>query len=505
MNGLASVLLVIAVSGFILRPEFAFAGQFDNQCRQAGQASVAACRGAVESAKAGDAAQSGAIGAGSGNAVNPNAGNLGTGISGQQGRISQAQSACQAAKQKCSAACDKAKQQAQSTPDPQTQKPPHSDTQKIPGTKQSSCEQPIDAMLGELGQAQDNLGKDKQASEDTKNASQGGAPQGGKPGGGGDKKDQGQGQNQSPSGQQAGGIECNSSDGARYSDCNEELIKKCSSNMSDGTCEAFSSRYCGSVSGGQKSSAVSGGILRPAFSSTNTTGMVVDKSGEGLGSSYCKTYTAYKFCQQTGRGACPSCVNLQASNSPVCITSPEQCLGQNSPDILDRARKDCPSDPLFLDPAMQKNPSTMLGSNGSSKRDPSGTLGALNGNQSGSATATGGAGGRGSGSSGGGGSHSSAQLDDGVAEGAGSGNPRMDTGVSEGGGGGGGTSREYQDSDVEPFKLQSADGKGGISKTPASESAIPADVAKEFGPSLFSISTSTYQTLCQKQRLNCRN
>lgn len=501
MVGFSSYILILALlSGFLL-PGPTFAGEFENKCRQAGDSAKSACKGAVDAAKAGDSSQSGAIAAGSGNAVNPNAGNLGQGISGQQGRLNQAQSACQAAKQKCTSTCDQAQQKAQSTPDPQTKKPPHSDAQKIPGTKQSSCIAPIESMLGELGKAQDNLSNDKQASEATKNASQGGAPPGGgKSGGGDDKKDQGQ--NQNPSAQLAGGIDCNTSDGARYSDCNEKLVEKCKNSMGDSTCVAFGTRYCGSVSSGQSSSVNTGGILRPAFSSTNTSGMVVDKSGEGLGSSYCKTYSAYKFCQQSGRGACPSCVNLQASNSPTCISSPEQCMGENSSEVLDRARKECPSDPLFSDPSVQRNAGA-----GTTTREPSNTSGSLSGSKNGtSGSAAGiGFGGHGSGSAATNGPGASAGPD--LEYGQAPGGAHSNAGVSEGGGGGGGGySSDQNSSEIDPFKVQSADGKAGKPHAGgAANGSIPADVAKEFGPSLFSISTSTYQSLCQKQRLNCRN
>lgn len=484
-----------------------FAGQFDDQCRQAGTAAVQSCRGAVQAAKAAESAQASSLGASAGNAINPNSGIQGSAISAQQGRLGQAQSTCQTAKQTCTQKCNQAQQQAQSAPDEMTQKPPHSDAQKIPGTKASSCEAPIDSMLGELGQAQSELGKDGQGTDKTKDASQGGGqPPSMSPPKGGDNKKEDQ-QNPQPQQnqqqQQSGNPNCDSDEGARYSDCNDRFIQKCSGTMNQSGCESFGARYCGS---GSAAAANSGGLLRPSFATGNNTGLVLDKRGEGLGSGFCRKYSAFKFCQQSGRGSCPSCLSLAASSSPTCLASPESCMAQNSPDQLERARSTCPSDPIFADPSMQKGSGSQISTQSVDSKDNNWKSGTGK-DRVGGASGTGAMGGSGSGSSLSSSASANSNLGGSSTNGTGlsqgSGNS-MDVGAS---GGSGGYSSGGSDDSITPFRVQShqLNPKGLAAKDTTTGEPLAVDVSRQQGPSLFSISTSTYQSLCQSRRLNCKN
>lgn len=489
----------------------AFAGQFDDQCKVAGNTAKQSCESAVEAAKAADSASSSALGASAGQAINPNSGIQGSAIGAQQGRLSQAQSACQAAKQQCSSKCDQAKKQAQAAPDEMTQKPPHSDKDKIPGTKASFCEAPIDAMLGELGQAQSELGKDSKGTEQTKDASQGGGmPPMSPPKGGGDgKKDeqpnqQQQQQNQQQQ-QQNGSMNCNSEAGARYSDCNESFVSKCLGSMNQSGCETFGERYCGSASSGSSSN--SSGLLRPSFATGNSSGLVIDKRGEGLGSNFCRKFSAHKFCQQSGRGSCPSCLSLAATNSPTCMAQPELCIAQNSPEQLERARSSCPSDPVFSDPTLTQKGDSKISAQSVKGSDAANTSGkdrlGKTSSLGGSSGSTGGGSGlSGSGAGGYNESATSSGAHGGISEGHGN---AMDLGVS-GSGGGGGSSSGGEDS-IPPFRIQSAapGGKKGDPKDSSGSAPMATDVARQQGPNLFSISTSAYQALCESRRLNCRN
>lgn len=150
---------------------------------------------------------------------------------------------------------------------------------------------------------------------------------------------------------------CGAANTAKYSTCNNYYAQNCKTNSTDANCQTFISRYCGT------------GIANPG--STNQ-GLVVDKTGEGMGQTYCQNIVAVQFCaaDPTGRKLCPSCQNLSSQqNSPACtgVTvvdgqtqtagSPNSSLCQpmfnlNDATQVAAAQKNCPvADPVFSNPA----------------------------------------------------------------------------------------------------------------------------------------------------------
>lgn len=121
-----------------------------------------------------------------------------------------------------------------------------------------------------------------------------------------------------------GAMDCNKADAYNHTECNDTLVQACTNNYGESRCQSFANRYCSSATEG---------------------------AGSGLGSYFCKNVNAFKFCQQAGREACPSCQQLAANKNPNCKMNPALCLLQQSPSDIAKAKQSCPTDPAFSDPS----------------------------------------------------------------------------------------------------------------------------------------------------------
>lgn len=111
-----------------------------------------------------------------------------------------------------------------------------------------------------------------------------------------------------------GSIDCSKNDAYMFTQCDEQLSTACKNAMTDPRCVNFAGRYCPST---------------------------------GSGTPYCNTVAAYNYCSPGGRDTCPSCLQLQKESSEACQLDPAQCLAQNSAAELQKARAQCPTDPIF--------------------------------------------------------------------------------------------------------------------------------------------------------------
>ena len=160
-----------------------------------------------------------------------------------------------------------------------------------------------------------------------------------------------------------GSLDCSKPDAFYYSDCNSQLISLCNSNMTDYRCVDFYSRYCAGGSGVSGSSSVSAPVTLPV-SGTSGAGIQIASTsatsyqyippaqgaaGEGIGTSFCSTVSAYNFCAQGGHDQCPSCLQIQQINSATCQQNPASCLGTNTASSLASGKASCPTDPLYND------------------------------------------------------------------------------------------------------------------------------------------------------------
>jgi|GEM_PF-6941208 len=499
MSGRGSLIKTI-VALFIWTPFTAFAGKGDwsNRCEAEGKKATQACQGYSNTAKAADIGQSNSQqkALGTGGLVNNGASAVVKQAQDQAGRLTDAQNKCKTEEEKCKSACDKEEQDRKSKlalPDTPS-KPPikvkaEQDTE-VENTKQSACILPIVAIMGDLGkgaaaanQAAADAGKTGGASNSTPpippiSPSQGGQEEG--------KKD---------SNPVAEKLNCEAEGNSRYSDCNSHYIEKCQNAMTTTGCDGFINRYCGSYNPPANDTITAtpvgnDSLSLSAQSSTKqsaavTANLVADKQGEGMGSAFCKKATAFKFCQMAGRSECPSCKNL---NSPWSM--------DGSVAAATEAQKTCPTDPMFLDAAVQQqlanptaattNASGTVTTQSTKDRLSPGSNAAVSGGSGAMNTQTAGA--IGTGSS--------------VLERTYSG-PSLANGSGYGGGAGGSYEGQATGPGYEPASVN-----GDAQRAPASSLAVqggPRDVAIKYGPSVFSIQSTTYRDLCARGRfLHCR-
>ncbi len=469
--------------------------QWENQCRSKSEASDKECKAAVTAAQAGDAAQSSALGGMATRAIQPNTPLFTSGIQGQLGRLATAEGTCHSAKSKCQNECKNQKEQATNkclefTQDPVNKaylEPACTDKGTIPNTQASKCEAPIDGEIARLKQAQNNLKNDQQANDKTQDASNQGSPpqippMSPPPPGEEEPKTQAEDEK----------LNCDSKDGTRYSDCNNHFVNKCPAEMSSATCNDFSDRFCSLAPADQEPKP-------PVDKLQSKSSYVVDKTGEGMGSKYCKLANAHRFCQVSGRSECPSCQNLTVNSTFTCVFSPESCRAENSSEQLEKARANCPSDPMFLDPNLTADADATpaisvdatndtLGSNDTAPKDRlqastpgssgSGTNAVLPSGSNGSTTAIG---------------------QSAVSEGKSSGDSlSMQT---AGGGAGGGSYNYTPEVSDESDATRSAASAANADVTVAG--SAQAEVASQQSDSIFSISSQTYLALCHKKQLKC--
>jgi hypothetical protein len=441
-------------------------------------------------ANAADAGRSAGTAASSGVNVNKNSGALGNDIGAQKANLAGAQSKCEAAKQQCDSKCDQAKSQAQAAA-AGGDKSAQADVGQIPGIKSGQCDQPLDGKIAQLQQGQSNLGNDGKQAGDTKNASQNGMPPISPPqGGGGDK-----GKNDPQQAQQGAGLDCNGIGTERVSDCNNQYIQKCKSDPNGAGCFAFSNRYC-NIGG----NAASAGVANSAPLTGAMSNLVADKTGEGLGSDYCQQVNAQRFCQQGGRGQCPSCMQL-AGNTPASSTA-----------AMNTAAQTCPGDPMFINAGLVNKGTS---SSGTAVTNPGSTSDSIKAGIGGTKPGVATGGGAPSGGSGGGmgtgsGSAAGVTVPESVKRGtaATEGSPNgisMSVG-GEGGGGGGGS---------EPFNPGADDGASGpgalnpfsagdrkkLQPMAPAAGVAAKDVSNPYGPSIFTIGSQAYRNYCSKAQI----
>jgi hypothetical protein len=500
-----SVLLICA-------PLAAWSGQWSQRCEAAGKAATAACEAQSNAAKAADSAQ--AAGAqqrlGSGGVVNQGAGALQQQGQQQAQRLTAAKAQCEQEKQKCSSECDKQeseRKQKANLPNLQPGNvPPPIKTEAIKDQaplqekKQSACVAPISLITGNLGSGASQAA---QAAADA--GKTGGASNGMMPlpipiplPGKDDKKDEGP-----KTENTAQKLNCDNDGYSKYSDCNNHYIEKCQKAMTSAGCDGFINRYCGSMQTPIPAPSTPGDdsiklSVQTANQAAMTANLVADKQGEGLGSAFCQKVTAYKYCQMAGRSECPSCKNL---NSPWPAES-------NAGQLAD-AQKSCPTDPMFLDPAVQAQMKKTADEVPSKDMDQVSTS-SINDRFSATPQTAGSAGGgSGGGSLGGAGGAGSvgAQPGQGVSEGYKA--QTVSDGFGGGGGGGGGGSdgggSNYEASPSGPgYSPLSVSGDSNRAPTMVGQ-ANAKDVANQYGPSVFSIQSTTYRDMCARGRLmHCR-
>ncbi len=461
---------------------------FKEKCDSSTKTAKAQCQTAIQGAGAADAASAAAKGAAAGNAINPNAGAQGQQIAEQTGRLQQAKSQCEAAKEKCKSDCETAKGQAQGSKPARDAGEPG----QIESTKNNDCIAGIAALIAPLDKALGDLGQAGQGTDATKGSS-GGMPMPIPIPPKDDKKDE-----PKPATDTAGNqpLDCTQSANTKFSDCNDYYINKCSGNMGQEGCDTFIGRYCGPMNSSTPAPAQDSTGTPPnpisnfSISSTSSTAnLVVDKQGEGMGSQFCGKANGYRFCQASGRTQCPSCQSISSWSSAALST-----------DQLKSAQNSCPSDPMFADPAIaaqlsQSESTTPVTSTSGVSTMSTQSLDRL-GHPAGFSQ-----GGSGSGMAGGAGSNAgrAESGQGGIAEGS-----PLGMGMDVANGGGGGSS--HGDGESSSSHAMAAQSTGGHPRSPAGNLVSTAkDVANQYGPNIFSISTTTYRALCTRGRLlHCR-
>lgn len=466
---------------------WAKAPTWPEDCEKAGKQSTQSCEQAANAAKGADNGQATA-----GIAKNAQANvNQGSNTLKQQGldqanRLNNAKEQCQQEQEKCKRQCDQEEQDRKSHEPNDPKQDPHAMPAKqkagqVEQKKQSACIAPIMAIMGALGAGAADAANAANGADKTNNASMPMIP----PIPPKDEK-----KDEKKPDQLVAQPDCKATGSYVYADCNKDYLDKCTKNMADVGCDDFSSRFCSNA--GVSTSAPTKSIDTTSFSSSNgmaNPNWVKGKEGEGMGSDFCKSSNAYKYCKVAGRTDCPSC---KAQSNPWPLTTEQIKQGQNS----------CPTDPMFLDPAVRAQLNTPPTNTLPPPKLPAAddSLGVTPTNPDQIAVTTQSSGG----SSGGFGTQSTGGADgagtvagDGIAEGRPNGMSLDTTGGS-----GGGNSSTY-DSSSYNFGGPKPASVGGAVKDGRDPAGLTAngEVANQYGPNLFSIQTTTYKSLCERNRL----
>lgn len=467
---------ILTVAAFLIFTGFAaHAGPWAQACSGHGKEGQGKCAAAQGELKAKDAARSASRG---GTNINVNAGRLAADAAAQKADVEAAKAKCKQAREECEQKCDGEKDKAR----PMSQLKPctglcpiakNDIASLIDIKKKSDCTAPITAQEKLLEQASKNLGNDKNAADDTGKQSQGGPPQ---------IPPIQPPQKEEKEKKEEEKLACEGDEGARYSDCNAKYVAKCNDRMNESGCETFANRYCGAASVG-----------------ASVKNYVADKSGEGLGSGFCKGYTAYKFCKSVERSECPSCRGSALHSSPECQANPLKCVSSAQ---LSEAKNKCPSDPIFLDPAVlaAANGDTS-GSNPYKNNEPVSTA------KGGTQTPGAGSGGASGGVGAGGALPGAGQavglpgqgegMNGAVPESLPGGNASAVGSGSAGNYGEGSVAEEEENRDPAATGLSE-----GVLPASAVEGMPARDVSNQYGPNLFSISTQVYRNLCAAEKLS---
>lgn len=322
-------------------------------------------------------------------------------------------------------------------------------------------------------------------------------------------------------------IDCSQSDAGTYSECNDQLAQLCLRSLSSAQCQAFASRYCGSASGTATNPTINANLpttspalgdgIKTATTTVDTLGQPtlfsgrMGATGEGVGTPFCKVVVATKYCSQSGRDKCPSCVQLAINKSPICANDPALCLAQNSPDQINQAKQTCPTDPAFSDPTFVAGGGAQLPPN--LRGGSPAVLPQQDGLGQTTTAAGGGSGGpsvAGTGGSNGSGGISTSSIRPASAAGGHAGD-----GVSEGRGGvasrggfasGGGVAARGGDHTGGGYAMGSREtaSVGGYRPASAGNSGPASDVQGQYGPSVFALGSQTIRNRCAAGKLlNC--
>lgn len=326
-----------------------------------------------------------------------------------------------------------------------------------------------------------------------------------------------------------GTLDCSKPDAFQYADCNGYLANLCTQKMaanvfqSDGPCRTFASRYCGGgglassrtgVAGSPPAYIPIGSLPPPTLAAPSANDMAglpaMAQVGDGLASDpgFCQSVLAYNYCTQPGRNQCPSCVQLAQSRTQGCQANPASCLAQNSPEQVNLARQNCPTDPMFANPALAAvglgatggglnpgAPAVVLPQN---KKRGLSTASAVHGSGSGS-----GVGVAGGSSVSGGDSHAKVLAASSAGSASRDGRPSRGIGAP---------SQTSSSSSFAPASAGSSTDRvagGGSSGRDVASSVTdgPApDVQGQFGPSVFAVGSQAIRQWCQagKVSLHCR-
>jgi hypothetical protein len=476
VGALIGVLAVLAIAEPALAQH-----QHKQKCEKAAKEAEEACKAAKNAAESkGNAHNASGTGQDAASGANSDRGsnNLCPRIQDQKNNLDNAKNSCVAAQAKCQTTCkdEKTQDDAHGQQFMMTMRPHPKE-----GVDPNVCNKELPNMIQALASAAAPLAGQAQQACKSGEQSKGQPPQ--IPPITPPPKEE---KKEDPQQQQKQALQCSSPEGARYSDCNSYYIGQCSANLQGANCNEFSERYCGNAGGGSQADvAVAGG---------KSASVVLDKKGEGLGSGFCKTYSAYQFCQKTANQQCPSCRGTHEYSSPTCQADPSKCIGSS----LSAAQSKCPSDPMFMDPAVQKQIAEAQGAAGGTEFGSS-TSSGLQTASTAAAAAAGAAGGSGSSLGG-----STAVANPGGYNGTSREALPAGTAVAmEHGGGGGfggdggdGSGSSNEDGTRGPAGLNPQSAGSG-----ASSIRLPGDISYQYGPNVFAISTTVYRSMCGRGAL----
>lgn len=433
---------LIMIAWLMVTPE-----AYANQCSSAARSSKSSCDGAVTAAEAAGAASAMKAGKASTTNVPANAATQQSEIANQIAQIEKAKAQCQSDKSDCEQKCEQAAQQ-------EDQKPmgmgkPMAITIRTQ-TKPNDCQKPIDDNIAKLEANKANLQNQSADSKGTEGSS-GAMPQMPQP------QDKGE---ETPE-DKVVTLNCETDGGVGKLECDGPLLSKCTSSPASTICPSFNDYHCG-------------------LSETK----YATPSGKGKGTPYCQTVVAKNFCV-AGRQACLTCQNYETLKAGYSI--------DNTPEQVKNALNICSDDPLPYNQAA----AVAGGSSVSTGYDAA----VIPGTEVSTGAATG-AVVQSVGSAAIFQSHSS-DLKSSSANGLASQSATGDGAVAEGLGSLAASIAEQATNEAFNDRMG---GDGEVtSRHPSSfRSTEVADVAAQFGGSLFNINSTTYQYMCGQRRLNCR-
>jgi hypothetical protein len=456
MGGVYSAIIILIQ--FLL----AASAHAQQECQQAAQQAGQKCGSAIGGLNGADAGRA-AAGAGQ-MAGNPGMANMGSSnlcpkINQQKSDIDKAKGQCEQAKQQCKQACEQDKCQ-----DEGGQK----DKSHCGHNKPELCDQAVDPqeqalnnsgspLPGQAGQSCDSGQQAKSQSPQMPQMPQ--MPQ--------------QSPSPGPSPMPAPNptnltknLTCGQDGTQSYSQCNQTFEQQCKHSMGTSPCVGFIQRYCNSSGSSSPSSGSGGndGFLNTVDGQTLTPGRV----GEGVGTQFCNSATAYNFCtdpnsgqQDPSRSNCQTCRDYNAMNSPTCQANPTQCTG-------DPTGSSCPVTEPTIGASGVKSDGGTRATGLSTQSFGSPGSGSAEGKNANARAAT----------------SFFAQS--------------INTGVNEGGGDGFNNAENVarRPASLGLFSL----GRGRQVKKGPGTTVV--EISNQFGPSIFTISTATYQRLCATNRLH---